>query len=78
MLVKLESVSFLGLKMTQSTYLRKYTASQCSTLSACHRNSNLYLLVIMILIPVVLVDFRGRFKHVFVFSQHLIKLNLSI
>jgi len=59
----LQSVAFLGLKLIQNTYLRKYkTTSQCSKLFACLQSGKL---VIMFLIAVVLVDFHWRFEHVF-------------
>jgi len=57
--------------MIQNTYLRKYITSQCSKLSACRSSIQSSKLVIMFLIPVVLVDFRGRFKHDFASLRHI-------
>jgi len=57
--------------MIQNTYLRKYITSQCSKLSACLSSIQSGKLVIMFLIPVVLVDFHRRFKHVFASLRHI-------
>jgi len=64
------AVHFLGgLKMIQNPYLRKCLTSQCSKWSACHSLIQSGTLVIMFLIPVVLVNIRGRFEHVI--TSHL-------
>jgi len=64
--------------MIQNTYLRKCITRQCSKLSAC-----LSLIqsgkIVMFHVPsfnvsndpVVLVDFRGRFEHVFGSLRHI-------
>jgi len=58
--------------MIQNTYLRKYITSQCSMLSVCLSSiQNGKLVVIMLLIPVVLVDFRVRFENVFESLHHI-------
>jgi len=54
--------------MIQNTYLRKYITSQCSKLSACLSSIQSGKFV---LTPVVLVEFRGRLKHVFASLHHV-------
>jgi len=63
--------------MIQNTYLRKYITSQCSKLSACLSLIQSTKLVIMFLIPVVLVDFRGRFEHVFASLQYFTSVHIK-
>jgi len=69
--LKLQSVAFFGLKIIQNAYLRKYITSQCSKLSACLSSIQNGKLVIMFLILVVMVDFFGRFEHVFASLRHI-------
>jgi len=57
--------------MIQNTFLTKYITIQCSKLSACLSPIQNGKLVIMFLIPVVLVDFCGKFKHVFPSLGHI-------
>jgi len=58
-----QSVAFFGLKMIQNTLPASTTACISSILSG--------KFVTMLLIPVVLVDFRGKFKHLFASLRHI-------
>jgi len=60
-LLKLQFIAYLEVK-NDPKYIFEKIHNQCSKLSACLSSIQNGKLVIMFLIPVVLVDFHGRFS----------------
>jgi len=70
--VKAAVRSFFGVKNYPKYIFEKIAYNQqCPKLSACLSLIQSGKLVVMFLIPVVLMDFHGRFEHIFALLHHI-------